>query len=58
LKTARDEAAKKDELITTLQKEVASLQKSQSDINTLLRSDNFTKLIASFKTPKDPKKPK
>ncbi len=60
LKTARDEATKKDELITTLQNQVASLQKSQSDINTLLKSDNFNKLIASINKPptKDPKKPK
>ena len=71
LKTSRVETAKKDQMISALQQQVVSLQKSQTDMNTLLKSDKFAKLMETINnsgntkpeikkpgTPKGPRKPK
>jgi len=65
------ETAKKDQMISALQQQVVSLQKSQTDMNTLLKSDKFAKLMETINnsgntkpeikkpgTPKGPRKPK
>ena len=45
LDSARQDAAKKDETINALKLQVEALQKQQQDVNTLLKSDKFTKLM-------------
>ena len=62
LKTAREDSAKKDEMINSLKDQVTTLQKNQADMDKLLKSDNFKRLITEINkpanTPKEPKKPK
>jgi hypothetical protein len=66
LKTAREDSAKKDEIINSLQQQIATLQKSQTEVDTLLKSDNFKRMITEINKPdipktgtiKEPKKPK
>ncbi|MBN9385047.1 MAG: hypothetical protein J0H74_30105 [Chitinophagaceae bacterium] len=45
LDSARQDAAKKDETINTLRSQVEALQKQQQEVDTLLKSEKFTKLM-------------
>lgn len=45
LDSARQDAARKDETINALKLQVEALQKQQQDVNTLLKSEKFTKLM-------------
>lgn len=51
LKTARDDSAKKEETIKSLQQQIEKLQKSQADVETIFKSENFRKLIAETNKP-------
>jgi hypothetical protein len=52
LETTRQDAAEKDQKINALQQEMASLQKDHAEIKTLLKSEEFIKIIQNMKKPK------
>lgn len=56
LNSLRKDAAKKDEQLNSLQKDLESLRKSHSEIHTLIKSENFSKLMKGIAKPE--KKPK
>lgn len=59
LKTTRDSAAKKDEEIAALQKQLEVVNKEHKEITTVLKSDSFARLLKEMeKKPTPPTPPK
>jgi len=58
LKSAKEDAAKKDKQIISLQKELDLIREDNKAINKLIASDNFKKMIKNMGKPDKPAKPK
>ena len=56
LKATRETVAKKDEKINTLEKQIEIMNKDQREINTVLKSDAFARLIKQIEKPAPPTK--
>ena len=58
LKATRETIAKKDEKINSLEKQIENMDKDQKEINTVLKSDAFAKLLKEIGKPRPPRSPK
>lgn len=58
LEATRETIAQKDERINSLEKQIEEMDKDQKEINTVLKSDAFAKLMKEIRKPRSPRQPR